>query len=119
MRRRPQDRQGEPDDHSGWQPPAPKSRPDPWVTIAAGLIAALIGVAKVAEAFILPGCDSSRSLGAVRSIFKDKNLPEPALTDPSRSPARRPRKPVRRTTRCPMRRASSIIGSIGTAGAPR
>lgn len=64
------------------QPPAPKSRLTRWVTIAAGVIAALIGIAKVAEAFILPGCNSSRSLGAVRSIFKDKNLPEPTLTDP-------------------------------------
>ena len=71
------------------QPPAPKSALTRWVTIAAGVIAALIGVAKVAEAFILPGCNSSRSLGAVRSIFKDKNLPEPTLTDPSRSRALR------------------------------
>ena len=53
-----------------------------WIPIAAGLIAALIGAAKLFETFSLPSCESSRSLGAIKSIFKDKNLPEPTLTDP-------------------------------------
>ncbi len=33
------------------------------------------------ENFTLPSCDSSRSLDTVRGIFKDKNLPEPTLTN--------------------------------------
>jgi hypothetical protein len=53
-----------------------------WVPIAAGVIAALIGAAKLSETFTLPSCESSRSLGAIKAIFKDKNIPEPTLTDP-------------------------------------
>jgi hypothetical protein len=51
-----------------------------WVPILAGLVAAIVGGAKILENFTLPSCDSSRSLDTIKSIFKDKNLPEPTLT---------------------------------------
>jgi hypothetical protein len=51
-----------------------------WLPICAGLIAAVVGAAKISENFMLPSCGSSRSLGAIKSIFSDKNLPEPTLT---------------------------------------
>ena len=63
--------------------PAPttgKQRLAKWTPIFAGIVAAIIGGTKLLETFTLPGCDSSRSLGAIKSIFKDKNLPEPTLT---------------------------------------
>ena len=52
-----------------------------WLPICAGIVAALVGAGKLSENFILPGCNSSRSLGAIKSIFSDKNLAEPTLTD--------------------------------------
>lgn len=52
-----------------------------WVSIIAAIVALVLGGAKLSEMFVLPGCDSSRALNAIRSIFKDKNLPEPTLTD--------------------------------------
>ncbi|MEA2917517.1 MAG: hypothetical protein QOJ15_9598 [Bradyrhizobium sp.] len=52
-----------------------------WVSVIAGLIVAVLGVVKLMENFTLPACDSSRSLDVIRSIFKDKNLPPPTLTD--------------------------------------
>lgn len=51
-----------------------------WGSTAAGIIFAIIAVVKVIDTFTLPGCDSTRSTDAVRSIFKDKNLPEPTLS---------------------------------------
>jgi hypothetical protein len=53
-----------------------------WGSAAAGLIIAILGVVKMMENFTLPACDSSRSLDALHSIFKDKNLPDPTLTGP-------------------------------------
>lgn len=51
-----------------------------WVPILAGIVAAIVGVAKFAENYTLPSCDSSRSLDAIRAIFKDKEIAEPTLT---------------------------------------
>jgi hypothetical protein len=61
--------------------PTLKQRLTKWLPIAAGLVAALIGAVKLIETFSLPSCESSRSLGAIKTIFKDKDLPEPTLTD--------------------------------------
>jgi hypothetical protein len=64
-------------------PAAPSTRNQKftkWTGAAVGLIFAIIGVVKLVENFTLPSCDSSRSLDVIRSIFKDKNLPEPTLT---------------------------------------
>lgn len=63
------------------QPPA-KSWLKTILSVVVGIIALLIGAAKLSETFVLPGCDSSRSLNALKSIFKDKNLPEPTLNGP-------------------------------------
>jgi hypothetical protein len=52
-----------------------------WLPIGAGIVALVVGAAKIADNFTLPSCDSSRSLGAIKSIFEDKKLPEPTLTD--------------------------------------
>jgi hypothetical protein len=52
-----------------------------WVPLLAGIVVAIIGAAKIVENFTLPSCESSRSLDTIKSIFKDKNLPEPTLTD--------------------------------------
>jgi len=52
-----------------------------WLPICAGIVAAVVGAAKISENFVLPGCDSSRSLGAIKSIFQDKNLAEPTLSN--------------------------------------
>jgi hypothetical protein len=52
-----------------------------WVSVIAGLIVGVLGVVKMMDSFTLPSCDSSRSLDVIRSIFKDKNLPPPTLTD--------------------------------------
>ena len=52
-----------------------------WVSVIAGLIIVVLGVLKMMESFTLPSCESSRSLDVIRSIFKDKNLPPPTLTD--------------------------------------
>lgn len=62
--------------------PVAKSRLMRWVTMGAAAIGLLIGAMQLANAFILPGCGSSRSLDVIRQIFKDKNLPEPTLTEP-------------------------------------
>jgi hypothetical protein len=51
-----------------------------WVPIIAGVVALIIGAAKISENFLLPSCESSRSLDAIRAIFKDKNIGEPTLT---------------------------------------
>jgi hypothetical protein len=51
-----------------------------WLPICAGIVVAIAGAAKIADNFTLPSCDSSRSLGAIKSIFEDKKLPEPTLT---------------------------------------
>jgi hypothetical protein len=61
--------------------PPKKSRLTQWLGIAVGLIFAIIALVKVINIFVLPACDSSSARGAIRSIFKDKNLPEPTLTD--------------------------------------
>ena len=45
------------------------------------VIGALIGAAKLYENFTLPSCDAKRSLDTLQTIFKDKNLPSPTLTD--------------------------------------
>jgi hypothetical protein len=52
-----------------------------WLPICAGVVVALVGAAKITDNFTLPSCDSSRSLGAIKSIFSDKNLAEPTLTN--------------------------------------
>ena len=51
-----------------------------WVPILAGVVAAIVGVSKFAENYTLPSCDSSRSLDAIRAIFKDKEIGEPTLS---------------------------------------
>jgi hypothetical protein len=52
-----------------------------WVSVIAGLIIGVLGVVKMMESFTLPSCESNRSLDVIRSIFKDKNLAPPTLTD--------------------------------------
>jgi hypothetical protein len=52
-----------------------------WVSLIAGLVIGVLGLVNMMERFRLPTCESSRSLDVVRSIFKDKNLPPPTLTD--------------------------------------
>lgn len=47
-----------------------------FIAIAGGIVA----IAKLTEPFVLPTCDSKRSLDTLRGIFKDKNLPDPTLT---------------------------------------
>jgi hypothetical protein len=64
-------------------PPAPTTinqRIAKWVPIFAGIVAVIIGGVKIIENFTLPSCESSRTLDTVKSIFKDKNIPEPTLT---------------------------------------
>lgn len=51
-----------------------------WVPILAGVVAAIVGAAKITENFTLPSCDSSRSLEAIRAIFKDKEIADPTLS---------------------------------------
>ena len=52
-----------------------------WASVAIGFAALLIGGTKLVGFVTLPSCESDRSLDTVKSIFKDKNLPEPTLTD--------------------------------------
>ncbi len=52
-----------------------------WASVAIGFVALLIGGTKLVGVFTLPSCESTRALETVQSIFKDKNLPEPTLTD--------------------------------------
>ena len=59
--------------------PTWKTRLGKWSSVIVGICALLVGGIKLLDAFTLPACDSSRSLDAVRSIFKDKKLPEPTL----------------------------------------
>lgn len=60
-------------------PPAKKGLPR-WASIVVGVVALGVGGLKLLGNFTLPTCDSSRSLDTIKSIFKDKNLPEPTLT---------------------------------------
>ena len=51
-----------------------------WASVAVGFVALIVGGIKLLDNFTLPTCDSTRSLDTIKSIFKDKNLPDPTLT---------------------------------------
>jgi len=52
-----------------------------WGAAAFSVVAGgLVLIAKLAEPYVLPNCDSKRATDTLRSIFKDKNLPDPTLT---------------------------------------
>ncbi|BAT59882.1 hypothetical protein GJW-30_1_02417 [Variibacter gotjawalensis] len=52
-----------------------------WLGVITSVIFLLLAIVKVSEFFLLPSCDSSRSTGAIKSIFKDKNIGDPTLTN--------------------------------------
>ena len=60
-------------------PPAKKGLPR-WASVIIGIVAFAVGGVKLLDTFTLPSCESSRSLDTIKSIFKDKKVPEPTLT---------------------------------------
>jgi hypothetical protein len=45
------------------------------------IVGSIVILAKLAEPFVLPNCNSKRAHDTLRNIFKEKNLPDPTLTD--------------------------------------
>jgi hypothetical protein len=68
--------QVEPNAKPGWS-----QRLTRWAGAAVGVVVLISGGVKLLENFTLPPCDSSRSLDTIKSIFKDKKLPDPTLSD--------------------------------------
>jgi len=49
--------------------------------VFAVVVGGIVALAKLAEPFVLPNCNSKRAHETLRNIFKEKNLPDPTLTD--------------------------------------